>query len=86
MGPRVRLDGIYFWGGGVLFTLSALLRHDFPGFAFILYCTTHISMSPAGFEHATPASDRPQTLAIDLSATGIGWIRFPDRPARSESL
>ena len=42
---------------------------------FVLYCTTHTaqtSMPPAGFEPATPASDRPQTLAFDRSATGIG--------------
>jgi hypothetical protein len=29
-------------------------------------------MTPAGFECATPGSDRPQTLALDRSATGIG--------------
>ena len=29
-------------------------------------------MSRAGFEPATPAGDRPQTLALDRSATGIG--------------
>ena len=42
-----------------------------------LYLTTHnthnrqTSMPPAGFEPAIPASDRPQTLALDRSATGI---------------
>ena len=30
-------------------------------------------MPPAGFEPATPASDRPQTLSLDRSATGIGY-------------
>ena len=34
-------------------------------------------MPPAGFEPAVPASDRPQTLALDRSATGIG--RFDPR-------
>ena len=40
-----------------------------------LYPTTQnthkqqISIPPAGFEPATPASDRPQTLTLDLSAT-----------------
>ena len=29
-------------------------------------------MPLAGFEPATPAGDRPQTLALDRSATGIG--------------
>jgi hypothetical protein len=26
----------------------------------------------AGFEHAIPANEQPQTLALDHSATGIG--------------
>ena len=42
---------------------------------YVLYCTTHTtqtSMSPAGFEPAIPVSDRPQTLALDRSATEIG--------------
>ena len=29
-------------------------------------------MPPAGFEPATQAIDRPQTLALERSATGIG--------------
>ena len=29
-------------------------------------------MPPAGFEPATPAGERPQTYALDRSATGIG--------------
>ena len=29
-------------------------------------------MAPAGFEPATPASERPRTHAIDRAATGIG--------------
>ena len=40
----------------------------------------------AGLEPATPASDWPQTLALDRSATGIGTIRSPDFEAHSESL
>jgi hypothetical protein len=31
------------------------------------------SRPPAGFESAIPASDRPQTLALDRSDTGIGY-------------
>ena len=42
-------------------------------------------MPPAGFEPATTTSDRPQSLALDRSVTGIG-IRSPDRPVRGESL
>jgi hypothetical protein len=30
-------------------------------------------MPPAGFETAIPAGDRPQTLAWDRWAIGIGW-------------
>ena len=29
--------------------------------------------APAGFKPATPASDRPQTLALESSTTGICW-------------
>jgi hypothetical protein len=41
-------------------------------------CTTHdthkrqTSMPPTGFEPAIPASERPQTHALDRAATGIG--------------
>jgi hypothetical protein len=31
-------------------------------------------MTPAGFEPAFPAGDRPQTLVLDRSAAGIGLI------------
>ena len=31
-------------------------------------------MPPAGFERAIPAGDRPQKLALDRSATGIGTV------------
>jgi hypothetical protein len=43
-----------------------------------LYLTTHntykrqTSMPPAGFEPAIPASEQPQTLALDRPTTGIG--------------
>jgi hypothetical protein len=42
-------------------------------FASCLYLkhTAKISMPLAEFKPATPASDRPQTLALDRSATGI---------------
>jgi hypothetical protein len=30
------------------------------------------SMPAAGFEHAIPASERPQTHSLDRAATGIG--------------
>jgi len=45
-----------------------------------LYLTTHnthkteTSMPPAGFEHAIPAREWPQTHAWDRTATGIGSI------------
>ena len=41
-------------------------------FVFHLQYTTQTPMPPAGFEPETPASDRPQILALDRSATGIG--------------
>ena len=36
-------------------------------------------MPPAGFELAIPASERPQTHALDRAATGIGSaaLRIP---------
>jgi len=34
------------------------------------------SMPPAGFEHAIPASELPQTHALDRVATGIGLQAF----------
>jgi hypothetical protein len=41
-------------------------------------------MSLAGFEPATPASDRAQTLVLDPSATVIGKIRSrTDQPVAS---
>jgi hypothetical protein len=49
-------------------------------------------MPLVGFKPEIPASDQPQTLALDRSATGIGrenlastGIRSPDPPPRSES-
>jgi hypothetical protein len=45
-----------------------------------LYLTTHKThkrqtfMPPAGFKHAVPASDRPQTLTLDRLATGIRFV------------
>ena len=31
-------------------------------------------MPPAGFEPAIPASERPQTYALDRAATGVGKL------------
>jgi hypothetical protein len=47
-----------------------------------LYLTTHnrqTSMPSAGFEPAIPASERPQTHALDRGATGIGWYTLYSR-------
>ena len=41
---------------------------------FTTQTQTQTSMPPVGFEPATPASHRPQTFALDRSATGIGKI------------
>ena len=49
-----------------------------------LYLTTHkthnghTSMTPAGFEPAIPASERPQTYAIDRAATGVDILHISD--------
>jgi hypothetical protein len=39
-------------------------------------------MTPSEFELEIPASDQPQTLALDRSATAIGrdWIPGPSSP------
>ena len=75
--------GILFFRSRFLCSLSVLC----PGFCLLsLVYNTHTaqtSMQPVGFKLATPASDRPQPLALDRSATGI---RSPDPPARSQSL
>jgi hypothetical protein len=61
-----------------------LLCSDFPGFylLFLLYDNiTQKFLTPLGFETATPATDRPQTLALDrwdrqLSCRGsLGYER-----------
>jgi hypothetical protein len=68
-------------GGFVFFLCTSsvlLLCPECPGCAlcpFCPYCATHTtqtSMPPAGFKPPIPAGDRPQTLALDRSATGIG--------------
>jgi hypothetical protein len=47
-----------------------------------LYLTTYNSRRnrhpcrPAGFETAIPTSERPQTHALDRTATGIGFFLF----------
>ena len=42
-------------------------------FCLYLHYTTQASMPPAGFELTTPGRNRPQTLALDRSVSGIGW-------------
>ena len=54
-------------------------------FAFCLFFTTQTSVPLAGFEPATPACDRPQTLALDISAAGLGGIRRRDYNTRAAS-
>jgi hypothetical protein len=71
-----------------LCTLSVVLCPDCPGFLpFCPYCTTHkiqTFMPPtAGFEPTIPAGERPQTYALDWTATEI---RTPDHPVHSKSL
>jgi hypothetical protein len=73
-------------GGILFFSLSRF----FPLIHFVLlnpsvlhvtcvpfYCpyTTQTSMPPVGFEPIIPLSERPQTHALDRTATGIGRLR-----------
>ena len=43
-------------------------------------------MPPAGFEPTIPASERPQTHALDRAATGIGWDRTRTSAVRDRRL
>ena len=100
VGPRVGMDGCeksrphrdYFCVFScILFLLHPylFLYFDCPAFCLFVFTvqhTTQTSMPPAGFEPATPANDRPQTLTLDRSSTGLSRIRYPDHPARSKSL
>jgi hypothetical protein len=43
-------------------------------------------MLAAGFEPATPATERPQTYALDLAATGIGHAIFIEGVNMKESV
>jgi hypothetical protein len=62
-----------------LTTLGRTPLDEWPARRRDLYLTTHnthkrqTSMPPAGFEPTIPASERPQTHALDRAATGIGW-------------
>ena len=60
---------------GFFFFLNFFSCLCFPYLLLCIYYITHntqTSMLPAEFEPAIPASERPQTLALDRSATGIG--------------
>ena len=65
--PRFSLSlCLYFFVLALPFVLSVQHTHN-----------RKTSMPPAVFEHTIPASDRPQTFALDLSATGIGRDSIP---------
>ena len=81
MGPRTGLDGckkslLHLDFLFSLCTLSVFLCPDCPGFHLLsLLYNTHnrqTSMPPEGFEPAIAASDGPETLSLDRTATGIG--------------
>ena len=66
----MRLAGLFFFLLYLYFFALTVLA-----LTFVLCCKTHTtqtSMPPAGFEPAILASDRPQILALDRSATGTG--------------
>ena len=52
----------------------------------LFVCTYNTDFHASGGIRNRNRSDRPRTLAIDVSATGIGGIRSPYLPASSESL
>ena len=79
--------GIFFCSLFVLYPYFFVLT--FLYFASCPYCTTHTTqkpMHPVEFKTAVPVSDVPQTLALERSPTGIGGIRSPNHPVRSELL
>jgi hypothetical protein len=59
-------------------TLGRTPLHEWSARRRDLYLTTHnthnreIFVAPAGFEPVIPATERPQTHALDRAATGIG--------------
>jgi hypothetical protein len=63
------------------FVLHVTLRSILPSLQ-----QTQTSMSPAGFEPTTPASERPQTHALDRAATGIGRDRTRASAVRGRRL
>ena len=70
-----------------LFVLQPYLFLCLPVLHFVSsLLTTQTSMSPAGFEPAILASDRPQTLALNRAATELGYhqdsIHGPSSPWR----
>ena len=74
------LSGIFFIFLCSVFYLYLFLCLDCPAFCLLSLLTTQTSMSPAGFEPAIPAGERPQTYALDRVATGIGSFE-PATPA-----
>ena len=60
-------------------TLGRTLLDEWSAPRIDLYLTTHnthkrqASMPPAGLQPELPASERPQTQALERAATGIGW-------------
>ena len=85
MGPRVSPDYSEKCRPHRYFILISVL-HLYYLFALCSYSATHTTQTPmlvAGFKPATPASDRPQTLALDRSATGIGFSPRTVKPVAS---
>jgi hypothetical protein len=65
-------------------SLGLLWTRDRP-FAEAATCTTHntlktqTSMTPAGLETPIPASERPQTHALDRASTGVRRWKYSSR-------
>ena len=79
--------------GILLFSSTLFVLHPylflclhFPAFCLYLQHTTHTYMPPAEFELATPARDRLLTLALDRSATVIGYDLQTVEPVASRYI
>ena len=80
------LSRFFLWSIFVLLNPSVLHVTYVPYYCPNTTNTTQTSMPPAGFEPTIPASEWPQTHALDRAATGIGRDRTRAYAARGRRL
>ena len=70
------IRGFFLVFSCTLYFIRTWFFGDCPAFRLCHYSkyTTQASMPFAGFEPTIPGNGRPQTLALDRSATGIGHV------------